>query len=330
MDQENNLKYNYVICGSDGYYDIGYRDIMNLDYVRYYHRYDSGVSTLLMKKLIRINFSQKVNRIIKTPLAKIVYPHIYKPIFENINKPICFIFFGNVEYVYQTSFIQFIRNTYPDARIVLYMQDLIHRNANLDFYSCRNSFDLIISYDKGEANKYNMYFHPTPMSAVNVEMDESIKESDIYFCGYAKSRFPIIHDLYIKFTQLGLKCDFHLMKFPSSEPRIEGICYENQDFTYEQNIQHVLKSRCILEIMQDGADGFTPRVWESIIYDKHLITNNCRLKDSEYFNPNYMHDINNIDISSFINNKVLYCEYEKERLSPIHLLEYIDELLTKL
>ena len=80
--------------------------------------------------------------------------------------------------------------------------------------------------------------------------------------------------------------------------------------------------------MQEGADGFTPRVWESIIYDKHLLTNNGSLSHSEYYNSDYMHDVNDSEIVQALKRQVAYDTNQKNKLSPIHLLEFVDKLLS--
>ena len=322
-----NFNYNYVICGAEGYYDIGYRDIMNLPNVNYYGSYKDGIQTKWMKRLVRLTFSKKANQYVRTPFSRITYPRIYKPLFKN-NKPLCFIFFGAIQYVYQTSYLSYLRKTYPNVKIVLYMQDLIDKNKSLNFGACRNSFDLILSYDKGDAEKYGLHFHPTPMSYVDVERDTKLTESDVYFCGYAKTRYPLIHELYLRYTALGMKCDFHIMQFPEGEKRIDGIHYEGKNLSYEQNIQHVLNTKAVLEIMQEGADGFTPRVWESIIYDKHLLSNNASLHHSEYYNADFMHDIYDANVLQLVNMPVRYDSNHKNILSPTHLLKFIDELLS--
>ena len=326
MEEASELTYNYIIIGSDGYYSIGYRDIMNLNNVKYFFTYTDGVEENWLKKAIRFNFSRKINKIIPTPLSKLVYPHIYKHKFNN-NKPICFLFFGNREYIYQTSYINYLQRKYPNAKLVLYMQDLISRNKKLDFDKTRHVFDQILSYDKGDCEKYNLHFHPTPMSNVEFGNDQICERYDVYFCGFAKTRYPIINNLYKKLTSQGLKCDFHLMNYPDNEDKVAGIHYNEAPFSYEKNIQHVLNSRCILEIMQENADGFTPRVWESIIYDRHLLTNNRSLFNSEFFNEKNMHFVESNDIMSWINESAEYSFKEKNRLSPIHLLYFIDNLL---
>ena len=165
------------------------------------------------------------------------------------------------------------------------------------------------------------------MSNVEFGNDQICERYDVYFCGFAKTRYPIINNLYKKLTSQGLKCDFHLMNYPDNEDKVAGIHYNEAPFSYEKNIQHVLNSRCILEIMQENADGFTPRVWESIIYDRHLLTNNRSLFNSEFFNEKNMHFVESNDIMSWINESAESSFKEKNRLSPIHLLYFIDNLL---
>lgn len=329
MEKDKLMKYKFVICGSTGYYEIGYHDIMDLPNVVYHKSDISGVESFFMQNLIMINFSRKINKCIKYPLAKYVYPRLYPHTFKK-DELICFLFFGNVEHVFQSSYLQYLRKTYTNIKLVLFMQDLVHRNQRLDFEYCKHYFDLILSYDKGDCEKYNLLFHPTPMSKVKVERDLSLRESDVYFCGFAKSRYPIINDLYLKLTALGLKCDFHLMQYPENEQRIDGIYYNEPLFDYNKNIQHVLNTRCVLEVMQEGADGYTPRVWESIVYKRHLLTNNTMLHNSEFYNAANMHNMSDDNILDWIYTSANYSAEEQERLSPIHLLEFIEDQLLKL
>ena len=89
---QEKFNYNYVICGAGGYYNIGYRDIMNLPNVNYYESYNQGIQTTWIQRLVRLTFSKKANQYVRTPFSKITYPRIYKPKFED-NKPLCFLFF---------------------------------------------------------------------------------------------------------------------------------------------------------------------------------------------------------------------------------------------
>lgn len=323
------FKYNYVICGSGGYYLVGYHDVMNHPQICYHASHTDGLATIWQQVLCRLNFSKKVNRYIHTPFSYLLYPRLYPHQFDN-HHSLCFLFFGNVQYVYQTSYLDYIRNRYPGAKIVLYMQDLIKRNTELDFEKVRNKFDLILSYDKGDSEQYNLLFHPTPMSYVEVAPDEMIADSDIYFCGYAKNRYDEILEVYHYCKERGLRCDFNVMGLSDADKKVEGINYPNHSFSYIENLQHVVKSHCVLEIMQKNADGFTPRLWESIMYDKHLLTNNPSVASSEYDVPDNIHIYdpkNMVDIREWIEKPVTYPAVLKQSLSPLHLIEFVDMAL---
>ena len=215
--------------------------------------------------------------------------------------------------------------------MVLYMIDLISRNKRLDFAKSRNLFDLILSYDQGDCKKYGLDFYPTSYSQYPVPDDPSIEPFDVYYCGNAKMRGDMIFDVYRRCKAKGLKCKFFITATPS-ELRIdtEDIVYDHY-IDYIKNLQYVKKSKCILEVMQANADGFTPRLWESIIYDRHLLTNNTSLINSTYYNPLSMHILDNIDkIMDWINTPIEVNEATKEALSPVHLLHFIDDKLSGL
>lgn len=327
----SDLKYNYVIIGYGGYYKVGYNDIMSLPNVSYHTSYYSGINSKLKRLLVRLTFSRVVNKFFKYPFSNYVYPIIYPHSFSD-NKPICFFFFGLAYYAYQSTYIDYLRRQYKKCKIVIFMQDLVNSKSkeHLDIEKARNVSDLLLSYDMGDCKRYNMLFHPTPMSHVAIQTDSSIEESDVYYCGMAKTRYPVIHQLYRTLTSMGLKCDFNLMKMPEKEKKMEGVNYPEELFSYEENLKHINRTKCIVEIQQDHADGYTPRLWESIIYDKHLLTNNKCVFSSPYYYSEGIHDVlcvNDSSLSALIKKQIVYPQAIKESLSPIHLLNFIDSHL---
>ena len=79
--------------------------------------------------------------------------------------------------------------------------------------------------------------------------------------------------------------------------------------------------------MQSGANGFTPRLWESIVYDKFLLTDNVEVFKSEYNSAN-IHSLDNLrEITLWINSKTNYPQYIKEMISPKTLLDDIEKLI---
>lgn len=322
------LKYNYVIIGSDQFYSVAYHDVMNMPNVSYHSSIHDGFDSWFSRFLFKCNFYTKINRFIKNPLSFYVWPRIYPHSF-NDDKPICYLFFANHD-ILKSTYIDYIRKTQPSAKCVLFFQDLIKTNKGLDIEYFKSKMDLVLSYDQGDSEKYNLHYHPTPMSYVKVEDNPNIQESDIYFCGYAKSRWKRVHECYSLLSSQGIKCDFNLINMPEDAERIDGINYGTKPFSYIKNLQHIIKTKCILEIMQEGADGFTPRLWESIIYDKHLLTNNKYVQFSDFNTSTAILDVReiiNTEISQWIYSKVFYDETIKKSLSPVNLLQYIDNKL---
>ena len=81
--------------------------------------------------------------------------------------------------------------------------------------------------------------------------------------------------------------------------------------------------------MQPDADGFTYRTWESIIYDKFLLTNNKKLQSESFYIKNNMFVIDDdAEIDNFL-LRVKNMEYVenkyKQELSAENILEFITE-----
>ena len=98
--------------------------------------------------------------------------------------------------------------------------------------------------------------------------------------------------------------------------------------SYVENLQHVVKTKVVLEMMQNNAVGASLRVWESIMYEKHLLTNNVGIKRLDVYNPNYMHliETGKLNIREWVNKDVFYDGDVKDSIKPYRLLEFIDNL----
>lgn len=322
------FKYNYIIAGGSGFYGVAYSDLYNLPNVVYFKNYIDSINSKIKQLLIRINFNLKLNDFIKTPFSKLVYPWLFPHSFKE-DRPLCFIFFGTQFAIINTSYLDYLRRRYPNVKLVLYMQDIVASLPYYDIKSYKKNFDIVLSYDKGDCEKYNLVYYPTPFSKIDIDKLPKVDEDiDVYFCGAGKTRYPEIFKAYVKCKNQGLKCKFFLMGVPLDK-RIdgEGLVYDKR-ISYEMNLAYAAKSKCILEIMQENADGYTPRLWEAIMLNKHLLTNNKRVKKSNYYNPNNILVINeNDNISNWINSKVDIINSLKKEKSPLYLLELIEQIL---
>lgn len=319
-------KYNYIIVGADGYYLVGYHDLMTLNNVRYFSGIYDGITSELDKKMIRFTFSKKVNKIFQNPLSFYTYPRLFPFQFED-DKPLVFLFFGNTQYVYQSTYLKYLRKNYSNVKLVLYMQDLVARNFDLDINKVRNSFDLILSYDKGDCNKYGLMYRHTPYSKYSIPENNAIEAFDVFYCGSAKTkaRYDIIFDVYNKCHAQGLKSKFYIVGVPQEDRVVSNEIIYDHPLLYIEYLQYVQKSKCILEVQQENADGYTPRLWESIVYDKHLLTNNSNIIKTEFYNYKSIHLLSAMnEIGEWITTPISNGMDLKEMLSPLHLLKDLE------
>ena len=89
----------------------------------------------------------------------------------------------------------------------------------------------------------------------------------------------------------GLKCKFLIAGVKDEEQyQAPGITYI-KGISYEENIRNVIKSRCILEIIQKGSVDITTRALEAIAYQRKFLTN-CQNVPKEYFNKGQLQVFN--------------------------------------
>ena len=266
-----------------------------------------------------------INRYIKYPFSCLTNRIIFPIDFER-SYPICFIFFDQY-YGMSEKYIKFLKGRFKNSSFVLYAQDKVRFIKGFNIEKAKHLFDLIYSYDHHDCEQYGLIYYPTPYSKYEVPSNTKLPETDVFFCGKAKTRYDVILKTYEVLKSKGLSCDFYLTSVPDECPRLEGIHY-NKGLDYVTYLQHLTHSHCVLEVMQEGADGFTPRLWESIMYDKHLLTNNESVFSSHYNNM-FIHELNSSLCSNFgfIRTPASYDIDIKKSLSPLLYLKDIESRL---
>ena len=318
--------YNFVIFGHHwDLYKTSYSDVRVLDNVRYISTPNDFRSPLL-KFLQRIHWSPKINKIINLPFKYIWNSGYYKFDFLD-NKPICFVFFYSWTIYEKERLIEFLRRKYPAAKMVCFFQDLVVLQKNIDISHIKNVFDLVMSFDQAESQEYGLEYHQLVYSHFPVEKSPLIEECDVYFLGKAKNRLDEIIKAYEYLRSQNLKCDFYLVGVEPSKQVYPDEIHYIENMPYLENLQHVVSSRCLLEIMQQGGHGYTQRMCEAIAYDKKILTNNVEVKKATFYNEKYISvysDVTDIDITFLNDGSQDIVDYGfKEQLSPKKLLSFI-------
>ncbi|RGI84659.1 hypothetical protein DXD84_06890 [Dorea formicigenerans] len=321
------MKYNYVILGSEAdFYMASYADLFNCSYAKYLWRRidtDSPIITFLY----RIHMSPITNKFIELPMKSIWNRWVFREKFDNDN-PICFIFFAGRNKEINNGAIYYLRSKYKNCKTVLFYQDLVKKSALPQIEKIRNQFDLILSFDQLDVKKYNLLYYPLVYSKTDIKKSD-IPKSDIYFVGKAKDRLEDIREVYSRLKDSGLKCDFHITGVSPEDVREDGIVY-NMPVSYEENLQRIKASKCMLEIMQKGGHGYTLRYCEAIMYDKKIITNNPEIKEAPFYSEQRIQVFENPHeiTSDFVLEGEGKVDYGyKDKLSPKRLLDFLDNKL---
>ena len=322
-------QYNYVIFGSDwDLYKIAYSSVLKYDNVRYIE--SPYVNLGLLKHVRHIHFSGAINKRFRVPFKGLWNSCYFHNDFGN-DKPICFLFFWQwAAMEIETGFTRYLRRNYPGSKMVLFLQDVVASHKEPNINELRRKYDLLMSYDKKDCEKYRLTYHPTVLSSFRIKQNLEWEMSDFFFIGQDKGRLKTLIGLYDELVSKGFTCDFIIQG--EFDPQIKlpsGIKHINKSITYYENLQHVVNTRCVIELMQPDADGFTYRTWESIIYDKFLLTNNKKLQSESFYIKNNMFVIDDdAEIDNFL-LRVKNMEYVenkyKQELSAEKILEFITE-----
>lgn len=117
---------------------------------------------------------------------------------------------------------------------------------------------------------------------------ESGRKKDLYFLGATKNRFTEIIEAYESCTQNGLKCDFNLVGVPGKQQVYKDDIHYIKSMPYRENLSRASRSKCLLEILQKNAKGYTPRMWEAILLGKKIMTNNPTVRYSPFYDERYV------------------------------------------
>lgn len=142
------------------------------------------------------------------------------------------------------------------------------------------------TFDRGDAERFGFRFAGQVFRAFPVTATTA--DYDISYVGSEKGREAEVNAICEEADREGLSRK--IMIFPAREshldkyPALKG-CGISSRVSYTDNLELVCRSRCLLDILQDGQQGVTLRMLEAMYLGKKLITNNPRVKEEEFYNP---------------------------------------------
>lgn len=171
----------------------------------------------------------------------------------------------------------------------------------------------IYTFDENDATRYKfnkinqVYRFPHNSYYTNI----TNIDYEVFFIGKDKSRSTIIAQLARQLTEQGISFKFHIIRDKHTLPikQLEQY-YNDKEMSYADSLKKVMRTKCIIEIMQQGQSGMTLRTLEAIFLRKKLITTNKNIVQTPIYNPNNIY-ILNYEQNKFSNIKeFLNCEYQ--------------------
>lgn len=319
-------KYNYIFCGFENDYNqIPFADIIHMDNVHFYKHPLEGTSNILII-LYRI-YTLLLKRNIILPCGKFFNRYCFQK--EKIDNkiPICFVYTPASLYMINHDYIVYIKKRYTSSKHILFCQD-IHRFRKLDIERLKWIFDGITIFDKQEAIRAGVDYYPMVYSKIDIR-GTSNEVYDICFIGQAKTRLNDIIDIFEILNKHDIRCAFYISgNVPMKERRFTDKIHYISSMPYQENLQIINASNCMLELKLEDTDSLSQRINEAIVYGKKILTNNPKILHEPYYNSEYIQvytDPSNIDIN-FIKQKDDSIDYHySEIISPLALLDYLEK-----
>lgn len=232
--------------------------------------------------------------------------------------------------------IEYIQAHNPKARIIVYYSSVIGASNRKDPRRYTDMNIEFCTFDKGDSERLGIRFLPyyydpliQSVSALRQENAVCQYEQDVFFVGMAYDRAEKLIEMHEIFQGQGVTDKLIIVKNPHQhyKKRIAKYLTENH-MTYDEIIQEIRKSRCILEIVQSGQQGISLRPMEAATYQRKLITDNQNTINYDLYTPDNMFIIG-IDpiekIKDFINSP--YIPLPDEVLEKYMPQYWLEELL---
>lgn len=312
---------NDQVDNSFQYADFGVEHGLSIAFLKF-NRMRIGVLRVLDKLHIKSTFI--VRKLILNPIFK---SEIVPNVKDDEGNGYVFIIMARVYEKYGSGITDFLRKKYPDVRLIMYFDDLLHR-MRFDVEKSYKFFDMVCSFDELEAKKNGLRFVLEPFSAKRLAELNDIEnpEYDVTFIGTAKNRYELIISIFEACKEHGLKCDFYINKIEEGgKPIHEKDIHFNTWVDFIDVLNHVKNAKCAIEVMQQGAYSGTTRYAEAMILERNLLTNSLALKEPENQENNifYFENIDDIPFDEIV--KVHRFDVEKY-IRKFSIAEYVRKM----
>lgn len=248
-------------------------------------------------------------------------------------------------------FVRFLKKAFKKSKFLFYYYDLIKTcmPENLEFV--KKEFDLVYTFDKGDAENYGITFYGE-ICVKNHSQEKDEENYDFLYIGTDRGRMNAILSVFDKLTFLEKKCNFFVFRVLDENVQMIKDKYgdkvqmidENKGkisisgsaltfnvyVPYVETLKHINSTRGMVEIVFEGQTAGTMRLPESVIYKKKLVSNCQSIRGRDVYNENNILLFNGADDLTKENiDKLLACEFVEvdHDFSATKMIEKAKEIL---
>lgn len=243
------------------------------------------------------------------------YRHVWYDDWKNkLNQYRTVILFDAFE---DTDIIEYIQGRFSKIRIIIYYYNPIYNSSLLN--RIISAGVEVWSFDIRDCKEYGLMYNPQFYFWNIVFPEKKSKDIkaksiayDLIFIGKDKGRMPLLMKLNKYLKERGISLFIGIC--PDKETRYSSECKQFfiKSIPYNNYLDYLKRSRCVLDIVQEGQVGLTLRIMEALFYNKKIITNNRSIQDMKIYDKNnvYILGIDNRDLVEFIKDSK--CEWDEE------------------
>ena len=167
---------------------------------------------------------------------------------------------------------------------------------NLDRFPVQDKlhfFDKIYSFDDKDIEKHGFErltnYNYLPFLS---KEKQNPSEDALYITSYDKKRIKQLDILSQKFEELRLKFDLYVIGKKSWKNQLmkpfskNKIVFTRKRINHENLPEFYKRTKVILDLMRENQYGLSFRVFEAMALEKKIITDNEKIKNYDFYNPN--------------------------------------------
>lgn len=199
--------------------------------------------------------------------------------------------------------IDLIREMFPRSKLIYFFLNIVEKKHDIE--SVKKFSNRVFTFDREDSIRYELNYHHF-FSSITRDQNPVSKNIDVIFVGKNKKRQANLEECYTRFKDLGLATCFYVVK-DSIDEYSDVFEMHSNNISIEKYNEYLLKSKCILEICQEGQTDCTIRAIEAVAGHQKIITNNSHIRSYDFYSSNniLVLDANTTDkeLKKFVSSK---------------------------